>query len=114
MLAKCPWLRPAQVQKRDQDSFGLVQTLDWRLCYTKKVLLDSSVERPDRIETCNQEEPLLEHSDTRLLAGSKLPPLATSYDEARKLWAASKPTIDRAQFGGPGVDGAICRPLVAD
>jgi hypothetical protein len=36
-----------------------------------------------------------------------------AYDEARKLWAASKPTIDRAQFGGPGVDGAICRTVAA-
>src|ERR1700730_8887000 len=63
---------PRRPHKRGQDSFGLVQSLDRRLCYTKKVLLDSSVERPDRIETCNQEEPLLEHSDTRLLAGTKL------------------------------------------
>src|ERR1700730_6322465 len=65
---------PRRPHKRGQDSFGLVQSLDRRLCYTKKVLLDSSVERPDRIETCNQEEPLLEHSDTRLLAGTKLLP----------------------------------------
>ena len=75
MLAKYLWLHLAQFHKRGQDSFGLVQSLDRRLCYTKKVLLDSSVERPDRIETCNQEEPLLEHSDTRLLAGTKLLPL---------------------------------------
>ena len=41
-----------------------------------------------------------------------VPFLATSYDEARKLWAASKPA-DRAEVRGAGSDGAVRRAVAA-
>ena len=41
-----------------------------------------------------------------------VPFLATSYEQARKLWVASRPVVAQ-KFRGAGFAGAICRAVAA-